>query len=81
MPPLSDRASRDNGDVKGLSESYKAKATLGNQPFRGLRARHVNIVSVGTWEIHWGRHGSRMIIQERQFQDASNSSVGSQIDS
>ena len=49
MSPLSDRASRDNGDVKGprlyvLSEG-NIEYLLDTQPFRGPRALHVDTVN------------------------------------
>ncbi len=55
MSPLSDRASRDNGNAKGPSlyslGEGNIEVSFDTQPFRGPRALHADIVNVGTWEI------------------------------
>lgn len=52
--PLSDRASKDNGEERRPSEYIEAKATqvLSSKLLllRSPRARHVNTENVGTWE-------------------------------
>ena len=52
--PLSDRAPRNNGNVRRPSQYAEAKATLGtnnrSQLLRSPRAWHANKVNDGTWE-------------------------------
>jgi hypothetical protein len=58
MSPLSDRAPRNNGNARRLSEYYETKATLefSNKLWllRGPRAWHADTEDVGTWENQEG---------------------------
>ena len=80
MSPLSDRASRINGDAKRPSQYEEAKATVetntGFYLFRGPRAWHADIVDAGTWENHSGDERMQNCdIKKDNFKKSENSTV------